>query len=254
MKHAVTFLWFGNTPSPTLPHRYAIELVDAPTAGEALRKLPEQLGLPRDEEVEFSVLSVIALDPRGSSVRHHGAYIQGQPDWWVTADEKKYMWTDDIGAASVAVPVARRGANSYLVTGEVIDDNVRFIQAVKGPSVEDAVASVLTWFEEDHKIGDEDVRVWSVVEDRPDGVSVYGPKGSAKALANWTRGEYEEVSGGPSTGAPHPPGLLEKVNRDRARRGQAPLAPGEWSTPDLEEFARHLRNPALQGLKRRLMR
>ena len=44
--------------------------------------------------------------------------------------------------------------------------------------------------------------------------------------------------------AAHPPGLLEKVNRDRARRRQRPLAPGEWTTADLSEFARHLRrNP-----------
>ena len=52
----------------------------------------------------------------------------------------------------------------------------------------------------------------------------------------------------------HPPGLLDKVNRDRARRGARPLAEGEWTTADLEEFAAHVRNPAMEQLKRRLMR
>ena len=51
-----------------------------------------------------------------------------------------------------------------------------------------------------------------------------------------------------------PKGLLERVNRDRKRRGQKALAPGEWSTPDLEEFAGQVRNPAQQDLKRRLLR
>ena len=55
-------------------------------------------------------------------------------------------------------------------------------------------------------------------------------------------------------GSAHPAGLLERVNRDRAGRGQRELAPGEWSTSDREEFARHVRNPAHQDLKRRLMR
>lgn len=50
------------------------------------------------------------------------------------------------------------------------------------------------------------------------------------------------------------PGLLEKVNRDRARRGQRALEPGEWSHRDLEEFSRHVRNPGTEALKRRLMR
>lgn len=55
-------------------------------------------------------------------------------------------------------------------------------------------------------------------------------------------------------GVVHPPGLLERVNRDRVQRGQRELAPGEWTTRDLEEFAGHVRNPALDDLKRRLMR
>lgn len=57
--------------------------------------------------------------------------------------------------------------------------------------------------------------------------------------------------------AAHDPNLLERVNRYRATLGRKPLAPGEWSATDLEEFLRHVpRRPNRSGrrLSQRLLR
>lgn len=66
----------------------------------------------------------------------------------------------------------------------------------------------------------------------------------------------EVVDSGGSTADPRSAELLGKVNRARLARGRPPLAPGQWSDEDLEEFLTHVpptfRNRG--GLKGRLMR
>lgn len=99
---------------------------------------------------------------------------------------------------------------------------------------------------------------WGAIPEREDypaiGKSSHGKLDLASGVFHWS--SQSPRSGAASSMPTHPGGLLEKVNRDRASRGQRPLAVGEWSTADLEEFGRHLRrrNPGQDRLKRRLMR
>ncbi len=260
----LTYWWFGlagNLPSgltvrppPGLSGgRTGVATVAALDVDRAIAQFPTLVG-SAPGRADFLVLSAIRLPDLQVAAR--GVFVDG-------ADTSVSMVDDvdsDLDAAERYVGMP--GANEYVVTGTITGDDQRYVQRVSDDRVEGAVAKVLRWLYQRHEADDIIAEVWSVVERSGHRVRVYrgtdrkrGPGQVETNGASWRRREFEQVLMGQALPASaHPPGLLEKVNRDRARRRQRALAPGEWSTADLEEFARYLPNPAIQEIKERLLR
>ena len=268
-RYVLTYWWFGpDTMVPAglprtgvavvqdPPRVYGVTAATSPLVAAAITQFRDEAG-DTAHTGNFLVLSVIdlsTLDVVGRGFTVDGAQVfAGPTEDDIDADRSGRH----LDAAETHAGVG--GPNEYVVTGTITGDDQRFVQRVTERSVGGALDSVLDWLAS-KGLDDTVVEVWSVVAREGDAVHVY--RGTEKyrrpgqvdtSGASWRRGEYEEVLLAAAPTPVHPPGLLEKVNRDRARRGALPLAPGEWSTADLEEFAQHLRrNP--RALKRRLLR
>lgn len=255
--YILTYWWFGpSTMVPSGLRRTGVAEVRASGPQEAVRQFQDNVG-DRRRDGDFLVHSVVELPEL--DVRGRGLFVR-------PGEKIETSMVDDVNPdLAVAGTYGRPGANQYVVTGTITGDDQRFVQFLSADRVKGAVYKVLAWLDSEQNVDDKIAEVWSVVERSGDDIRVYqgtdkhrGPGQVETSGASWMRGEFEDVlrasAASATTTAAHPPGLLEKVNRDRVRRQQRALAPGEWSTADLEEFARHLRNPDLNGLKRRLMR
>lgn len=260
-RYVITYWWQKPTPKVDGEERpdamQGIAGVEAPLPWEAaIEQFRRDLG-DENDEAEFTVLSVVR--PYGMTallVDAASIYVSGT---WVNQEDWGDMVDSDIEAAAKYLGTKTAG-NLYVVTGEVGEDNIRFVQVLRAAHIDGAVDGVLIWLNDQQNLDGDDVRVWSVVErlmpgartGSPGEVKVYGSTLPSRYGYTWTQGDYAEVAAWepqtvPATGAAVA-AALQAINTHRARIGQPKLDPGSagWTDQDvLDEALRigTIRNP-----------